>query len=85
MLECCDAELLAKHEETLLNKEGSGCRVLLQNEKQDDLQRMFQLFRRLDDGLPPMAKIVKEHIQEMGLAIVSEREAKTKGTKDSRF
>lgn len=83
LLDVCQAELLAKHEETLLNKEGSGCRVLLQNEKQDDLQRMFQLFRRLDDGLPPMAKIVKEHIQEMGLAIVSEREAKTKGTKDS--
>lgn len=78
------AELLATHEETLLNKEGSGCRVLLQNEKEEDLARMFQLFRRLEDGLPPMAKIVKEHIQEMGLAVVSEREAKAKEAKDSR-
>ena len=84
MCTCNIAELLATHEETLLNKEGSGCRVLLQNEKEEDLARMFQLFRRLEDGLPPMAKIVKEHIQEMGLAVVSEREAKAREAKDSR-
>ncbi|GMI37335.1 hypothetical protein TeGR_g8429, partial [Tetraparma gracilis] len=44
---------------TLLEKDGSGCRALLANDKTDDLERMYRLFGRLDDGLTPMANIVK--------------------------
>ena len=35
LLAVCETELLARHQSTLLQKEGSGCRALLQNHKKD--------------------------------------------------
>ncbi|CAM9332740.1 unnamed protein product, partial [Choristocarpus tenellus] len=46
----------------LLEKEGSGCKVLLANDKLEDLSRMYRLFSRLPRGLELMADIVKDHI-----------------------
>ena len=51
-------------EKILLEKEGSGCRVLLANDKSDDLSRMYRLFSRLPKGLEPMAEIIRDHITE---------------------
>ena len=34
---------------------GSGCRALLMNDSFEDLARMYKLFSRLPEGLPPMA------------------------------
>lgn len=53
-------------EKILLEKEGSGCKVLLANDKSDDLSRMYRLFNRLPKGLEPMAEIIKDHITEVG-------------------
>lgn len=52
-------------EKILLEKEGSGCKVLLANDKSDDLSRMYRLFNRLPKGLEPMAEIIKDHITEV--------------------
>lgn len=52
-------------EKILLEKEGSGCKVLLANDKSDDLSRMYRLFSRLPKGLEPMAEIIKDHITEV--------------------
>lgn len=52
-------------EKILLEKEGSGCKVLLANDKSDDLSRMYRLFSRLPKGLEPMADIIKDHITEV--------------------
>lgn len=54
-------------EKILLEKEGSGCKVLLANDKSDDLSRMYRLFSRLPRGLEPMAEIIKDHITEVCL------------------
>ena len=35
-------QILEKREMALLEKEGSGCRVLLANDKHDDLARMYR-------------------------------------------
>lgn len=72
--EALEEELLAKHEATLLEKEGSGCRALLQDEKKADLSRLFKLFSNVTGGLEPIASIVKEHIAKMGEDIVEKRE-----------
>jgi len=44
LLRVCEEEILGKVVTELLEKEGSGCRVLLANDKSDDLKRMFRLF-----------------------------------------
>lgn len=76
-------EILQKVQMNLLEKEGSGCRVLLANDKAEDLKRMFQLFSRLESGLQPMANIVESFITEMGSACVDKRQARLdSGEKD---
>jgi cullin 1 len=47
LLRVCEKELLEKHEKELLEKEGSGCKKLLENDKADDLARMYRLFSRV--------------------------------------
>jgi cullin 1 len=62
LLRVVEEELLEKVEMVLLEKEGSGCRILLANDKSEDLQRMFRLFSRLENGLNPIAAIVESYI-----------------------
>mmetsp|Transcript_37921 Transcript_37921/g.70064 ORF Transcript_37921/g.70064 Transcript_37921/m.70064 type:complete len:687 (+) Transcript_37921:397-2457(+) len=76
-------EILQKVQMNLLEKEGSGCSVLLANDKTSDLQRMFQLFSRLDSGLQPMANIVEKFITSQGNACIEKRQARLdSGEKD---
>ena len=74
-----EIELLEKHETTLLEKDGSGCRALLANDKGEDLSRMYRLFSRVPEGLNPIASIVRQHIEHMGNEIINRREAKLEG------
>ena len=83
LLKVVEEEILQKAEKTLLEKEGSGCRVLLENDKSEDLQRMYRLFLRLEHGLPPIASIVEKFISEKGHEIVNQRQARLdSGEKD---
>ncbi|CAN0082471.1 unnamed protein product, partial [Ectocarpus sp. 6 AP-2014] len=68
-----------RREKILLEKEGSGCKVLLANDKSDDLSRTYRLFNRLPQGLEPMAEIIKDHITEMRNEIIKRRDAKIEG------
>jgi cullin 1 len=61
-----DDELLVKYETELLEKEGSGCRVLLCNDMLDDLARMYRLFGRITQGLVPVADILRRYITDVG-------------------
>ena len=65
LLRVLEGEVLEKRESALLEKEGSGCRVLLVNDMSEDLSRMFRLFSRVPDGLAPMAEILKQHVAEV--------------------
>lgn len=66
LMRVVEEEALEKRETELLEKEGSGCRALLVNDSFVDLARMFRLFARLPEGLPPMAEIVRQHILALG-------------------
>lgn len=68
--------MLARRETELLEKEGSGCRVLLMNDMNEDLSRMFRLFSRIIDGLVPVAEIFKSHITDMGNEKIEQRLAR---------
>lgn len=66
LLKVCDEQLLQWPEQTLLEKENSGCEVLLRDNKVEDLSRMFRLFSRLPTGLTPIGNIVRKHITDVG-------------------
>merc|ERR1712038_2068841 len=79
LLKVVEDEVLEKVETALLEKEGSGCKVLLANDKSEDLQRMFKLFGRLENGLAPMAEIVQAYISSMGHQVLDQRQARLDG------
>lgn len=88
LLRVCEHEILELRETVLLEKEGSGCRALLANDRKADLARMYRLFGRVPNtpthGLPPMAVLVRAHIEQMGNEIIDRREARlSEGAKDS--
>lgn len=76
LLQALDAELLARRQTELLEKDGSGCRVLLINDMVDDLSRMYRLFSRITDGLVPVAEIFKVHITDLGGEKITQRLAR---------
>ena len=79
LLIVCEEEILEKCQSVLMEKEGSGCRVLLTNNKSVDLRRMFHLFSRLEKGLNPMATIVEQFITSRGNEIINQRKARLDG------
>jgi len=93
LLDCIEEELLAKYEMQLLEKENSGCVALLRDDKKEDLGRMYRLFSRIPKGKDPMAKMLSNHIEKEGMALVKQcnersqaakAEAATKSKKERR-
>lgn len=82
ILKVVEDEILEKVETVLLEKETSGCRALLQNDKSEDLQRMFRLFSRLENGLVPIATILQNFVSNMGDDIINRRKARLESEKD---
>ena len=66
LMRVVEEELLEKVEIEVLEKECSGCRFLLANDKSEDLRRMFRLFSRLENGLNPMVAIAESFITGLG-------------------
>lgn len=79
ILKVVEEEILERVETVLLEKETSGCRALLQNDKSEDLQRMFRLFSRLENGLIPIAQILQTFVSSMGDDIINRRQARLDG------
>ena len=82
LLQAVEEELLAKFEMQLLEKEGSGCRALLRNNKTEDLARMYSLFSRIPDGIAPMAEILRQHVVELGSDKIEARVARVESAKE---
>ncbi|OEL38156.1 Cullin-1 [Dichanthelium oligosanthes] len=72
LIEAAQGELLSRHIDQILKKENSGCKVLLCDEKVEDLSRMFRLFSRIKDGLPPVSKTFQEHVNEVGMSLLKQ-------------
>ena len=51
------------------------------NDKTSDLERMFRLFNRIENGLVPMAAIVREFIESVGNAVIEKKKAKVQAMK----
>lgn len=74
LLKEVENELLKTHQTALLEKENTGCLALLQQDKKDDLKRMFELFSRIPKGLDPIAAYFKKHVTDRGMALVKAAE-----------
>jgi cullin 1 len=82
LLKEVEKEVLAAYETQLLEKELSGCAVLLRDDKTEDLARMFRLFKRIPAGLPPVADIFKKHVEKEGVTLVKQAEDAAGAKKD---
>ncbi|KAI4349627.1 hypothetical protein L6164_010192 [Bauhinia variegata] len=74
LVERVQHELLVTHETQLLEKEHSGCRALLRDDKVEDLSRMYRLYHKIPKGLDPIANIFKQHVTAEGTALVQQAE-----------
>ncbi|XP_062208429.1 cullin-1-like [Phragmites australis] len=84
LMEDAQQELLASQIDQILKKENSGCKVLLCDEKVEDLSRMFRLFSRIYDGLPPVSKIFMEHVNKEGMSLLKQAIDAATGKKNEK-
>ena len=63
----CNQALIAEHS-TLLRDE---FQVLLDNNREDDMRRMYSLLSRIPDGLEPLRARFEAHVRKAGLAAVA--------------
>lgn len=70
LLRVIEQEVLVRHQQAMLEKENSGLIALLENNKYDSLQRMFQLYSRMNEGLPPIGAIFRNHMRKEGMELV---------------
>lgn len=75
-----DKELLEQRITILLEREGSGCRVMLANDMMDDLSRLYRLFSRVSNGLEPVAEFFKAHLLDVGKEKIEQRVARLENT-----
>jgi cullin 1 len=62
----CETSLIADHS-TILREE---FQVLLDNDRQEDLGRMYKLLSRIPEGLEPLRTRFEAHVRKSGLAAV---------------
>lgn len=83
LLRVYEKEVLITHQAKMLGKENSGLVALLENNKQDDLLRLYRLYSRVPLGLNPVGAILKAHIQKEGMELVREQQARLDSSKAS--
>ncbi|GKC65433.1 cullin-1-like protein isoform X1, partial [Tanacetum coccineum] len=64
--------MLVNYSNRLLEKENSGCRTLLCDDKVDDLRRMYKIFSQIPKGLDPVANMFKQHVTAEGTTLVQQ-------------
>ncbi|KAL5561527.1 hypothetical protein UlMin_031274 [Ulmus minor] len=74
LVEKVQQELLVVYATQLLEKEHSGCRALLRDDKVEDLSRMYRLYHKILKGLEPVAAVFKQHVTAEGTVLVQQAE-----------
>ncbi|KAG1678291.1 hypothetical protein FOA52_013912 [Chlamydomonas sp. UWO 241] len=69
-----EVELVLHQMKSLAEMEHSGLVQMLRNDKHDDLQRMYHLFRRVDGGAQLIRTLMSEHVKDVGKALVQDPE-----------
>jgi cullin 3 len=69
-----EKEMIANHMLRLVHMENSGLVNMLLDDKFDDLGRMYNLFRRVPDGLSTIREVMTSHLRETGKQLVTDPE-----------
>ncbi|KAI9751877.1 MAG: late secretory pathway protein avl9 [Chaenotheca gracillima] len=67
LMKTCQTVLIAEHSSLLRDE----FQILLDNNRQDDLARMYKLLSRIPDGLDPLRTKFEAHVRKAGLNAVS--------------
>ncbi|EHL02951.1 putative Cullin-1 [Glarea lozoyensis 74030] len=67
LMKQCNASLIADHIGILRDE----FQVLLDNDRYDDMERMYKLLQRIPEGLEPLRSKFEAHVRKAGLAAVS--------------
>ncbi|KAI7990810.1 Cullin-1 [Camellia lanceoleosa] len=67
LVEKVQNELLDVYSTQLLEMENSRCRVLLRDDKVEDLSTIYRLCHKIPKGLEPVANIFKQHVTAEGV------------------
>ncbi|KAI3946159.1 hypothetical protein MKW98_008752 [Papaver atlanticum] len=85
LLEKVQEHLLLNNAQQLLEKEHSGCHVLLRDDKITDLNRMYRLFVNIKNGLDPITAAFKRHVTSEGTSILKQADdAMATGKKEDK-
>ncbi|CAH9084542.1 unnamed protein product [Cuscuta europaea] len=69
-----EREMVEIHMQRLVHMENSGLVNLIYDDKYDDLGRMYNLFRRVSNGLSLLKDVMTSHIRETGKQLVTDPE-----------
>ncbi|VDN45816.1 unnamed protein product [Gongylonema pulchrum] len=72
ILEVLDEELINKHMLTIVEMENSGVVHMLNNDRVQDLRRLYMLLKRMTKGLPTMTDCISRYLRRKGEQLVSE-------------
>ncbi|MFH4981104.1 hypothetical protein AB6A40_007813 [Gnathostoma spinigerum] len=72
ILKVLEEELIEKHMLTIVEMENSGVVHMLNNDRVDDLHRLYKLLRRVPKGLNIMTACISKYLRQKGEALVSE-------------
>ena len=67
-----EQELISRHMKNIVEMEHSGVLHMLENQKIDDLARMYKLFSRVENGLTTIITAVSNHLRQEGRSSVSD-------------
>ncbi|KAK8534603.1 hypothetical protein V6N13_080943 [Hibiscus sabdariffa] len=69
-----EKEMIASHMMRLVHMENSGLVNMLLDDKYEDLGRMYNLFRRVPNGLSTIRDVMTSHLREIGKQLVTDAE-----------
>ncbi|XWS34082.1 hypothetical protein CRYUN_Cryun21dG0008600 [Craigia yunnanensis] len=69
-----EKEMIANHMMRLVHMENSGLVNMLLDDKHEDLGRMYNLFRRVPNGLSTIRDVMTSHLRETGKQLVTDAE-----------
>ena len=79
ILAVLDEELILRHMETVVAMENSGVVHMLQTQKYEDLECMYRLLRRVDNGVKVIVQTLNVHLKERGRSLVMGEEEGVSG------
>ena len=66
--------IIENHAQTVINKEGTGCKEMLKNKKLEELTKMYTLYSRVDTTLKYILLEMGPYIESRGMVIIEDEE-----------